>query len=200
MEALRDIAYGIAGWMVELAMLVCSALLGFRLAGRLAAGQAWALGLLLLVGRFVRQLFRFMRRFAPSGPSPGWRRAVLRRAHLRRARRPGAGPVLERGPTALGPVLLSHYQITVNPLAACLAAVHLAGLLFAKDRRCGLPRALFTALVRQWRRRHGHRRGGALLLLHRLYGGSGVTILALGGLLLPLLTRAGFPSSAASAW
>jgi C4-dicarboxylate transporter DctM subunit len=31
-------------------------------------------------------------------------------------------------------------------------------------------------------------------------GGSGVTILALGGLLLPLLTKAGFPKNAASVW
>ena len=43
MEAPRDIAYGIAGWMVELAMPVGFALLGCRLAGRMG-GPLGALG------------------------------------------------------------------------------------------------------------------------------------------------------------
>src|SRR5574343_223341 len=55
MDAPRDIAYGVAGWMVELAMPIGFALLGGKLAGRLGGPLPvrWVLGLLLPVAGFA---------------------------------------------------------------------------------------------------------------------------------------------------
>ena len=93
----------------------------------------------------------------------------------------------------LASVPLSHYQITVNPSLPALPLFTLAGLLFARTGAAARLGALFTALF-------GNGVGGTAIAAAVLCsfftaftGGSGVTILALGGLLLPLLTRAGFP-------
>jgi C4-dicarboxylate transporter DctM subunit len=87
-----------------------------------------------------------------------------------------------------------------QPLAAGAAAVHAGRAGAGAHRRAQRLGALFIALF------GGGVRGTVLAaaLLCSAFtaftGGSGVTILALGGLLLPLLRHAGYPSSAASAW
>jgi C4-dicarboxylate transporter, DctM subunit len=95
--------------------------------------------------------------------------------------------------TPIASVALSHYQITVNPSLPALPLFTLAGLVFARtgaSRRLG---ELFVALF-------GSGVTGTVLaaavmcsFFTALTGGSGVTILALGGLLLPLLRQAGYP-------
>ena len=93
----------------------------------------------------------------------------------------------------LASVALSHYQITVNPSLPALPLFTLAGLVFARtgaSRRLGdLFVALFGSGVT------GTVVAAAVLcsFFTALTGGSGVTILALGGLLLPLLRQAGYP-------
>jgi tripartite ATP-independent transporter DctM subunit len=93
----------------------------------------------------------------------------------------------------LAAIPLSHYQITVNPSLPALPLFTLAGLLFAQSGAAQRLGALLTACS------GGGRMGTALAtaLLCSFFtaftGGSGVTILALGGLLLPLLIQAGFP-------
>lgn len=93
----------------------------------------------------------------------------------------------------LASIPLSHYSITVNPSLPALPLFTLAGLVFARtgaaQRLSALFLALFGAAVR------GTVLAAALLCsaFTALTGGSGVTILALGGLLLPLLQRAGYP-------
>ena len=88
---------------------------------------------------------------------------------------------------------LSHYQITVNPSLPALPLFTLAGLVFARTGAAQRLGAVFVALF-----------GGgvtgtvvAAAVLCSFFtaftGGSGVTILALGGLLLPLLANAGYP-------
>lgn len=93
----------------------------------------------------------------------------------------------------LASVALSHYQITVNPSLPALPLFTLAGLIFARTGAAQRLGAVFTALF-------GGGVSGTVIAATVLCscftaftGGSGVTILALGGLLLPLLRHAGYP-------
>ena len=93
----------------------------------------------------------------------------------------------------LASVALSHYQITVNPSLPALPLFTLAGLIFARTGAAARLGQLFIAVL-------GGGVTGTVLATAALCsfftaftGGSGVTILALGGLLLPLLGRAGYP-------
>jgi C4-dicarboxylate transporter, DctM subunit len=93
----------------------------------------------------------------------------------------------------LASVALSHYQITVNPSLPALPLFTLAGLIFARTGAAARLGQLFVAVL-------GGGVTGTVLATAALCsfftaftGGSGVTILALGGLLLPLLGRAGYP-------
>jgi tripartite ATP-independent transporter DctM subunit len=93
----------------------------------------------------------------------------------------------------LASIALSHYQITVNPSLPALPLFTLAGLIFAKTGAANRLGILFMAFF-------GHGVLGTVIAATVLCsfftaftGGSGVTILALGGLLLPLLRNAGYP-------
>ena len=93
----------------------------------------------------------------------------------------------------LASIALSHYQITVNPSLPALPLFTLAGLVFAKTDAAKRLGILFIAFF-------GHGVLGTVIAATVLCsfftaftGGSGVTILALGGLLLPLLKNAGYP-------
>ena len=93
----------------------------------------------------------------------------------------------------LASVALSHYQITVNPSLPALPLFTLAGLIFARTGAAQRLGAVFMTLF-------GGGVSGTVIAATVLCscftaftGGSGVTILALGGLLLPLLRQAGYP-------
>ncbi len=95
----------------------------------------------------------------------------------------------------LASVALSHYQITVNPSLPALPLFTLAGLVFARTGAAQRLGAVFMAMF-------GGGAMGSVLAAAVLCscftaftGGSGVTILALGGLLLPLLRNAGYPET-----
>ena len=90
---------------------------------------------------------------------------------------------------------LSHYQITVNPSLPALPLFTLAGLVFANTQAAQRLSQLFSSLF-------GSGQMGSVLAVAclcscftALTGGSGVTILALGGLMLPLLLKVGYPES-----
>ena len=90
---------------------------------------------------------------------------------------------------------LSHYQITVNPSLPALPLFTLAGLIFANTQAAQRLSQLFSAIF-------GSGQRGSILAVAclcscftALTGGSGVTILALGGLMLPLLIKVGYPES-----
>jgi C4-dicarboxylate transporter, DctM subunit len=90
-------------------------------------------------------------------------------------------------------VALSHYQITVNPSLPALPLFTLAGVVLARTGAAvRLGHLLQTVL--------GSGVSGTVIaaavlcsVFTALTGGSGVTILALGGLLLPMLVKAGYP-------
>ena len=90
---------------------------------------------------------------------------------------------------------LSHYQITVNPSLPALPLFTLAGLVFANTQAAQRLSQLFSSLF-------GSGQMGSVLAVAclcscftALTGGSGVTILALGGLMLPLLLKVGYPET-----
>ena len=93
----------------------------------------------------------------------------------------------------LASIALSHYQITVNPSLPALPLFTLAGLVFARTDAAKRLGIVFMAIF-------GHSVLGTVIAATVLCsfftaftGGSGVTILALGGLLLPLLKNTGYP-------
>jgi tripartite ATP-independent transporter DctM subunit len=195
MEMPRDIAYGIAGWMVEIAMPIGFAVLGCKLAGRITGHLAGrlVLGLLLPLGGFLFAS-HFDGSTLPLWPFAIWLTAILFCGAPIFAVLGGLALALfwsEGQPLASVP--LSHYQITVNPSLPALPLFTLAGLLFARTGAAARLGALFAALF-------GNGVSGTAIAAAVLCsfftaftGGSGVTILALGGLLLPLLSKAGFP-------
>ena len=194
-SAAQPLAYGVPVWWVQAVMPLGFGLLGVKLGARCSAlpwaraacaialpmagwtlgsafdGQAVPLGLLLPV--LLAALLAGSPVFAVLG---GLALALFWQDAL-----------------PLASVALSHYSITVNPSLPALPLFTLAGLVFARtgaaQRLSQLLLALFGGAVR------GTVLATALLCsaFTALTGGSGVTILALGGLLLPMLGRAGYP-------
>lgn len=195
MDAAQDLAYGLPIWWVQAAMPLGFALLGAKLGARCASTGwlrlAWALVLPLAGGLLAGILEESP---WPLWPAALWLLAVLLAGAPVFAVLGGLALALFwQDGLPLASLALSHYQITVNPSLPALPLFTLAGLVFARTgaaQRLGL---LFIALF-----------GGGITgtvmatavlcsLFTAFTGGSGVTILALGGLLLPLLRNAGFP-------
>ena len=195
MDAGRELAYGLPVWAVQALMPAGFLILGLKLGSRCAAQPALRV---LLGATFTAVGFAFAWHFdgasLPLLPFALWLGAALLAGAPIFAVLGGLALALfwsEGQPLASVP--LSHYQITVNPSLPALPLFTLAGLIFARSGAAGRLGALFTACFG----------GGAIgtaiaaALLCSFFtaftGGSGVTILALGGLLLPLLKGAGFP-------
>jgi tripartite ATP-independent transporter DctM subunit len=89
-------------------------------------------------------------------------------------------------------VAVNHYSLVINPSLPAIPMFTLAGYLLAESRSPGRLVELFDALF-------GRLRGGAALVtvlactfFTCFTGASGVTILALGGLVMPMLASAGY--------
>ncbi|GDX56641.1 hypothetical protein LBMAG30_08040 [Comamonadaceae bacterium] len=195
MLAPNDLAYGLPAWVVQLSMPLAFGVLGVKLGAR--CGVAWlpkvAWGLALPVAGCC-----FAWRFDGESLTAWPGLLVLLGALLA-----GAPIFAMLGGLALAlfwqdglplaSVALSHYQITVNPSLPALPLFTLAGLIFARTGAAARLGQLFIAVL-------GAGVTGTVLATAALCsfftaftGGSGVTILALGGLLLPLLGHAGYP-------
>lgn len=197
MAAPREIAYGIAGWMIEAAMPIGFILLGLRFGLRLGGHRAirGALGLLLPTTGFLFAA-HFDGTSLPLWPFALWLSAVLLCGAPIFAVLGGLALALfwsEGQPLASVP--LSHYQITVNPSLPALPLFTLAGLIFARTGAAARLGNVFTAAFGAGVTGTAFATAVLCSCFTAFTGGSGVTILALGGLLLPLLTRAGFPES-----
>ena len=195
MAAPRGLAYGLSGWMIQLAMPVGFLLIGMKMAARIALALPARIALSLLAPLLGWQFAGYFDGSTlPFLPMAIWLVFVLFCGAPIFAVLGGLALALfwqEGQPLASVP--LSHYQITVNPSLPALPLFTLAGLFFARTGAATRLSVLFTALF-------GHGATGTAIAAAFLCsfftaftGGSGVTILALGGLLLPLLTRAGFP-------
>ncbi len=195
MQAAHVLAYGVRVWWVQAAMPLGLALIGLQLGRRCAtnAWLRWACGLALpLAGWLLADRFE-------GASLVIWPAAIVLVAMLLA----GAPVFTVLGGLAvalfwqdgqpLASVPLSHYQITVNPSLPALPLFTLAGLVFARTGAAQRLGAVFVALF-------GGGMTGTVVaaavlcsIFTAFTGGSGVTILALGGLLLPLLRNAGFP-------
>jgi tripartite ATP-independent transporter DctM subunit len=194
-QAGQHLAYGLPVWWVQAALPLGFAMLGLKLGSR-CAPAGWrrlaGAGLLPLSGAALALLLDG--RSLPLLPCC----AVLLLMLLC-----GAPVFAVLGGLALAlfgsdglpwaSIALSHYQITVNPSLPALPLFTLAGLVFARTGAANRLSRLFLAIF------GGEVRGTVLAtsvlcsIFTAFTGGSGVTILALGGLLLPLLRRTGYP-------
>jgi tripartite ATP-independent transporter DctM subunit len=194
-DAARTLAYALPIWTLQACMPLCFLLLGFKLGARCARNLQFGYVLSaatpclgwVIAGQLEGTAF-----------SP-WPAIALLAAALVA----GAPIFTVLGGLALmlfwsegmplASVALSHYQITVNPSLPALPLFTLAGLIFARTGATQRLGNLFVILF------GGGVRGSviAVALLCSFFtaftGGSGVTILALGGLMLPLLANAGYP-------
>jgi tripartite ATP-independent transporter DctM subunit len=195
MQASHALAYGIPIWWVQATMPLGFLLLGLKLGTR-CADSLWlkmACGTLFPVtGLLLANAFDGMA--VPLGPGIVLLLAVLFAGAPIFVVLGGLALILFwHDALPLASVPLSHYQITVNPSLPALPLFTLAGLIFARTGAAQRLGAVFTALF-------GGGVTGTVLAAAILCsfftaftGGSGVTILALGGLLLPILRNAGFP-------
>ncbi|MFZ4625598.1 MAG: TRAP transporter large permease subunit, partial [Rhodoferax sp.] len=194
-DAAQTLAYGMPTWWVQGLMPLGFGLLGLRLGARCveAPWLKWLLALCLpSLGYWLGQGYEASA--LPLWPAVLWLLAALL----------GGAPIFAvLGGLALAlfwhqgqplaSVALSHYQITVNASLPALPLFTLAGLVFARTGAAARLGAVFMAAF------GGGMTGTvvAAALLCSFFtaftGGSGVTILALGGLLLPLLRNAGLP-------
>ncbi len=195
MQGGHALAYGIPVWWVQVALPLGFALLGVKLGARcftamwlkVATAMYLPLSGFMLAGQFDGAAL-------PFWPVTIWVVAVLLAGAPIFAALGGLALALFwQDGLPLASIALSHYQITVNPSLPALPLFTLAGLVFARTGAAQRLGNVFVALF-----------GGgvtgtvcAAAVLCSFFtaftGGSGVTILALGGLLLPLLRNAGFP-------
>lgn len=191
----QTLAYGLPVWWVQAAMPLGFELLALRLAPRPAT---WgAAGLLSTLGwPALGTTAAWAADGMPLPLAPGLVLAVAllaAGAPIFAALGALALALVASQALPLASVALSHYQITVNPSLPALPLFTLAGLVFARSGAAERLGTLFVALF------GGGLRGTVVAVaalcsaFTALTGGSGVTILALGGLLLPLLMRAGYP-------
>lgn len=195
MASPQPLAYGISIWWVQSSMPVGFLLLGFRLGSRCSkkALYRWPAALLLPIGGWALGAHLDGTSIAMA-PGAGLLAVMLIAGAPVFAVLGGLSLLLFAGDALpLASVALSHYQITVNASLPALPLYTLAGLLLARSGAAQRLSVLFVAVL------GGGVRGSviAAALLCSTFtaftGGSGVTILALGGLLLPLLMKAGYP-------
>ena len=193
--AAHVLAYGVPVWWVQLALQVGFALLALRLAALPLAGSRW---------RWVPALPWPAAGVALALAADGHALPVLPGVLLAGVALVAGSPVFAvLGALAVALVLgdglplasvaLSHYQITVNPSLPALPLFTLAGLVLARTGAALRLSTLFVALFGSGVRGTVFATAALCSAFTALTGGSGVTILALGGLLLPLLVRAGYP-------
>jgi C4-dicarboxylate transporter DctM subunit len=199
-EASQALAYGIEVWMVQVVMplgYVLIALALFKAAIGAVDGAFLRLSLLVLVGFIVIaaaggllgrlesvdiSIFLIAAIFIAIGGAPIF--AVIGLITI--------GLFISVS-QPLASIPLSQYAMTVNPSLPALPLYTLAGLLFAKSSAARRLSDLISYMFGG-----GWRASVAALAVlcsafTALTGGSGVTLLALGGILLPMLRSRGYP-------
>jgi tripartite ATP-independent transporter DctM subunit len=189
-----QLASGLPAVWFEYALPLGFAVIGLRLAQRVGRTRT---GTVLVV--ILAAALGFFAAHSPIGPAH-WRWPAL--VALLLAAIVGAPIFVILGGAALilfyaqgdpiASIPLDHYDQVTNPLLATLPLFTLTGYLLAESGASRRLVRLFTAWT-------GHWRGGAAVatvlgcaFFTAFTGGSGVTILALGGLLMPVMMAAGY--------
>ena len=195
----KVLVYGIPVWAVQLVLPLGFGLIALRLLWHAAAGWRGRVGALVLAG-----LVAAVAAWPPGSPGP-WLVPAL--AALGLATVLGAPVFAALGGAALilfwghelpvQAVVLKHYSLTTNDMLPSIPIFTLAGYLVAESGASKRLVGVFQALVGQFR-------GGAAIVaalvcafFTSFTGASGVTILALGGVLLPALLAAGYAERSA---
>jgi C4-dicarboxylate transporter DctM subunit len=195
MTGTQTLAYGMPLWWVEISIPFGFAILGMKLGLRGLQESRWGYLAALtypLAGGFVAMTVDLQS--IPWFLGISFLIALLFTGAPIFAVLGGMGLLLlGREGLPLASLALSHYQITVNPSLPALPLFTLAGLVFAKTQASQRLSQVFVALLGEGV--FGIVMAVALLCscFTALTGGSGVTILALGGLLLPMLRSVGYP-------
>jgi C4-dicarboxylate transporter DctM subunit len=193
-EAGKILAYGIPVWTVELALPVGFGIIALRLL--LQAGASW------WIRGITASASAFMILAVAYWPFHAWSPVVVILALLSLATVLGIPAYATIGGIALtlfwgmsqpiAAIPIAHYSLVTNPALPTLPLFTLAGFFLAEG---GTPQRL----VRLFYALFGRFRGGPALVtvlvcafFTSFTGASGVTILALGGLLMPILVRAEF--------
>jgi C4-dicarboxylate transporter DctM subunit len=186
------LAYGIPIWVVEIVLPVGFAFVAFRLLKHAADGMTGRAGAAVLAATFLAVAV-----WAPVSPQ----KMILPALSLLLAATILGAPIFVLlGGTALilfwgtggaiASMPIEHYTLVVNASLPAIPLFTLAGYILAEGGAARRLIRVFQALV-------GHLRGGpaiATVLVCAFFtsftGASGVTILALGGLLMPILISA----------
>lgn len=188
------IAWGVPVWTVQLALPIGFALIAFRLL--IGVADRWrprALAAALALALVATVLWPPL---APSGlviPAFVLLAAATALGAPIFALLGGAGLILFWGEgSPLGSLTIDHYGLVTNPTLPAIPLFTLAGYFLSEGGASRRLIRLFAALV-------GGVRGGPAILVALVCafftaftGASGVTILALGGLLMPVLLAAGY--------
>jgi tripartite ATP-independent transporter DctM subunit len=188
------VAYSVPRWVIQLALPVGFALVAWRILWRAAATWRGR----LVTGALAAALV-LLAAFPPVPPASLAVPALLLLLFATVLGAPifallgGAGLILFwRDGSPIGSLTVDHYSLVTNPTLPTVPLFTLAGYFLAEGGASRRLIRLFQAVV-------GSVRGGPAILVALVTafftsftGASGVTILALGGLLMPVLLSAGY--------
>jgi len=196
-KAGETVAWGIPAWVAVVVMPVGFALTGARLIGRATQSWRWR----ILVGASASLPLLMAAAAEPSRPALLWP-AVLMLLAAAAAGLPifaalgGAALLLFwAGGYPVSAVAVSGYTLTASPVLPAIPLFTLAGYILAQGGASRRLMHCFTAWM-------GWMPGGLaivttviLAFFTPLTGASGITILSMGGLLLPVMVKARYPES-----
>lgn len=191
----KILAYGVPVWVVQLLLVIGFALIAVRLVWTCAGTWKGRLTALMIAGGVIAAVWWA----APADPAAlRWPAIIVLLLAVALgapifAGLGGAALILFwTGGEGIASMPLKHYTLTVNPTLPSLPLFTLAGYLLAESGAAKRLVRLFDALF-------GGLRGGPAIVtalvcafFTSFTGGSGVTILALGGVLMPVLLAAKF--------
>ena len=193
------LAYGIPLWVIELALPVGFGLIALRLLWH--SGEQWKPRLLALCLAVVILGFGA---WSPIAPERLWVPALVALVLTVLLGAPvftgigGAALILfwaDHSPIAA--IALKHYSLVTHPSLPTIPLFTLAGYFLAESGASARLIALFEALFGSWRGGPAIATTLVCAFFTSFTGASGVTILALGGLLLPILRAANYSEKSA---
>ncbi len=193
-EAATTIAYGVSAWVLELSIPIGFGLVAWRIvrgASDTLRGRIIVLASSLAIAWLADAIPAESGLFVPLGLAVVLSATVLG-APIYTVLGGIALVLFRAAEVPIAAVTVEHYQLSTNATLPALPLFTLAGYVMAESGASRRLIRLFQALV-------GHIRGGPGLLtaiacafFTSFTGASGVTILALGGLLMPVLIAANY--------
>jgi C4-dicarboxylate transporter DctM subunit len=187
----RPLAYGIPLWIVQLALPIGFALIALRLLWR-SSNRAADRAIAFIIAAGLCAFFYALPPAHIAGP------ALLALFVIALLGAPifvivgGAALILFwRAGVPIAAVAVDHYALVVNPSIPAIPLFTLAGYLLAEGGASKRLVNVFTTLFSRVRGGPAIVTAVACAFFTTFTGGSGVTILALGGLLFPILRQAG---------